>query len=73
MTVKVADCDKAGDSCADGIKILRLVLRAVEVNQLNVYNICLDYQHLILRIFHVSVCQTGVNVVSDKSQGTMQS
>ena len=38
---------------------------AVEVNQSNVCNNCFDFQHLILRVFHVSVYQTGVDVVSD--------
>ena len=40
----------------------------VKVKRLNVCSICFDFQHLILRIVPVIVCQTGVYIVSDTNQ-----
>ena len=68
MAVKVTHYYKVGDFGADGIDRQGFVVGAVEVHQLNVHIIRLDLHHLILRVFHVSVYQTGVDVVPDKSQ-----
>ena len=65
VAVKIAHYYKVGDFCADGIKRQGFVVGAVEVHQLNVCSICFDLQHLILRISHVSVYHTGVDIVSD--------
>ena len=66
MAVKVANYYKVEES--DGIERQGFVVGAVEVHQLDVCSICFVFQHLILRVFRVSVCQTGVDVVSDKGQ-----
>ena len=68
VAVKVTHYYKAGDFCADRIDRQAFVVGAVEVHQLNVHIIHFDLHHLILRVFHVSVYQTGIDVVPDKSQ-----